>query len=608
MSKTIKDYVYKSFELYKDARLQLESTWLESWAEYAGTTAAVSWLRHNQFHTERNRDNPNDQEWKHRVHTGKAHESVELIWSYFMQASFPSQNWFEIEPVKDLDDLEGINLLKRFYRHQLECSNFKQVYGDALRQLLITGSTCIHVSMCSHSKKPRFDVIDNFNYYTDPTKPASETSFIRRYLVPRSYIKKMVKAGKWEGMSIAKVNKLSIHSIDTDDTELDQVSHFAGIRTDEVREYGPDDLIQILEYWGPLYENDEMIGQGTAIVCHEGTLHYKVTKQRRPYIVANFISMLNRSWGISTLTANLGLLHVDRSFTNARLDNLLATCHNMWEVIEEGVVDPEFKFYPGAKIPVRERGSINPVPIGQSNIALTYQEEANLQARIDRNMGTIPSVGSGPQRKAERVTAQEIQAAQDAGGTRLNQYHSHIERTLVNPTLQMFHQLWKSVPGYVKTVLSNEDGEYGEYQIKPSEFCCCDVNFKIKGSEAVLTSSSKVTRFVEFLNLVLANELLTQKVNIDYIMEQIVYLWGFDEPEKVLQVEEPDPMEQAAPQDAMLDQLDQVDSPTANVVESQMMADGGAQLAQNLAGLQNGQGTASPSLGGGTPPGLTGAI
>jgi hypothetical protein len=107
---------------------------------------------------------------------------------------------------------------------------------------------------------------------------------------------------------------------------------------------------------------------------------------------------------------------------------------------------------------------------------------------------------------------------------------------------------------------------------------------------------------------VLANELLTQKVNIDYIMEQIVYLWGFDEPEKVLQVEEPDPMEQAAPQDAMLDQLDQVDSPTANVVESQMMADGGAQLAQNLAGLQNGQGTASPSLGGGTPPGLTGAI
>lgn len=584
-SKSVKDYILRSYEHFKNSRLCLEDTWLEAWAEYAGSKEAADWLRRYVFHVATS-SKPGEQDWKHRIHTGKAFEAVELIYSYFMQATFPSQNWFEITP-QDPDDMATAELLKRFYRNQLDCSNFHSCYESAIRQLLIAGTTCVQVSICSRTKKPRFDTIDNFSYYMQPDKPASEAAFIRRYRVPRSYILKMVKSGKWPEMSVQRVNKLAKFTLG-EDTEADSVSNFVGVRTDEVRDNSPDDAIELLEYWGPLYKNDEMIGMGTAIVCHEGELMVSVTNKPRPYIVANFIPVLNRSWGLSALTANLGLLHVDRSFTNARLDNLLATCHNMWEVVEEGVVNPDFKFYPGAKIPVRERGSITPVQIGQSNIALTYQEEASLQSRIDRNMGTIPSIGTGPQRKAERVTAQEINAAKEAGGTRLNQYHTSIERNLLNPLLQLYHYMWQSVPGYVKDIISGADGELGAYEFKPSEFCNCDVQFKIKGSEAVLTSASKVTRYVEFLSLVLSNEMLAQKVNIDYILAQIVSLWGFDEPEKVLQVEKPDPMEGAAPQDEILDAMGQVDAPTANVMQSQMMADGGANLAQTLAGT-NGQ-------------------
>lgn len=576
------EYVNKTYNVYQAARIPLESVWLETWAEYLSTDSAIDWLRNHQFKATRSKLDKSLQDWKHRVHTGKAFEAVELVWSYFMQASFPSSNWFEVIPSEDTDDIETAEFLKRFYRNHLDCINFRATFGDALRQLLVTGTTCMHVSLCPKTKKPKFSVIDNFNYVLEPNKPVNEAAFIRTLRMPRHQVKAMVDSGRWKG-SAQSVNKLIPVSVSAEETDKDTVSGFSHIRTDEARDHSPSDIIQLLEYWGPLYDGDEYVGDGTAVVSSESILYQKVTKEPRPYVVCCFINLPNRAWGVSTLIANLGLLHADRSFLNARLDNLSATCHNMWEVVEDGVVDPEFKFYPGAKIPVRQPGSIIPVPIGQSNLSLTYQEEQLLGQRIDRNMGTIPSVGTGPQRKAERVTAQEIEASQEAGGTRLNQYHNMIERGLTNPILQLYHTLWSKVPGYVKTVLPNQDNALGSYEVKPSELCCCKVDFRIKGSEAVITKASKVNRYTEFLSLVLSSEILSQQVNINYVLQQIVMLWGFDEPEKVLQVEKPEP--QVSPQEEMLNSLPS--QPMANAVESQLMADGGANLAQTLA--QNGQ-------------------
>jgi hypothetical protein len=285
--------------------------------------------------------------------------------------------------------------------------------------------------------------------------------------------------------------------------------------------------------------------------------------------VATFINLIEQSWGISPTTASAGLLAADRKFLNSRLDNLESSSQDAYTYTQDGVVDEDWEVFPGAKIRVLSQDAIQPLQRGNTTLALTYQEEAALDSRINRNVGTIPAVGGASMRQAERVTAQEVLASKQAGGVRLNQYHISIERKATNKMLQLAYTvLSKYGTKRRKAVYDSELGEVTA-AYTPKETCCIEVQFKIAGSEAILAQDSELTRTLEYAQTAAQIPQAAEKVDWDYILKRMGELWGLKSPEKLLK--------QIT---ANADVTDEMSSSTQNALDANMAVDGGATLAQ----------------------------
>ena len=85
-------FVMSELSRFSNARTELEETWLEAWSLYLNTTQSIDYIRSKVLSTV---GDVND-DWRHKINTGKAFEVVETIHSYLMAAFFPNEDWFEV--------------------------------------------------------------------------------------------------------------------------------------------------------------------------------------------------------------------------------------------------------------------------------------------------------------------------------------------------------------------------------------------------------------------------------------------------------------------------------------------------------------------------------
>jgi hypothetical protein len=564
----VSDYLGSLLNSWRTARQGMEEDWIDAWANFISSPSAYEWLERNglsKFIKSNDADDCNKVQWKHKVHTGKGFEIAEFLWAYLLHATFSNEQWFTVQ-AHEAEQVEHANVIRLILSKELDMADFKLAYDDWLRHLIVSGTSAMRIDWCNQKQMLKFEPISNFRLYLQPNVPAHKADLFVVHFTNRRSLKRMI--GVYNMLDEATLLALGSPNAGTEESEMDEIRAFTGV--DRIDDWAPkgSDKITLYEYYGDVYEGMDYLGTCKVVFDGKHILHFEKAHYC-PIVVATFINLIEQSWGISPTTASAGLLAADRKFLNSRLDNLESSSQDAYTYTQDGVVDEDWEVFPGAKIRVLSQDAIQPLQRGNTTLALTYQEEAALDSRINRNVGTIPAVGGASMRQAERVTAQEVLASKQAGGVRLNQYHISIERKATNKMLQLAYTvLSKYGTKRRKAVYDSELGEVTA-AYTPKETCCIEVQFKIAGSEAILAQDSELTRTLEYAQTAAQIPQAAEKVDWDYILKRMGELWGLKSPEKLLK--------QIT---ANADVTDEMSSSTQNALDANMAVDGGATLAQ----------------------------
>jgi hypothetical protein len=118
--------VLQHYEAYRNARARRETTWLECWATYFGTPEAEEFLR---TRVAKLIGDVND-DWRHRIASGKGYEIVETINAYLQTAFFPSSDWFDVVPAEDPELVDVAKATKKFVIKKLTRSAVYVLLGN----------------------------------------------------------------------------------------------------------------------------------------------------------------------------------------------------------------------------------------------------------------------------------------------------------------------------------------------------------------------------------------------------------------------------------------------------------------------------------------------
>lgn len=582
--KNIQEFLTGRLSDWRAARQGLTSVWADAWAEFCSTPAAYQWLRRSGLHIKKRPEEITgdiEEDWKHRVHTGKVFELVEIIWGYLMQATFSTSAWFKVD-ARLKEEEEQAKVIQKLLANMLMDTKFRSYFGTFLRQLLVTGTSSYRPSWCNVSGCIKHEVIGNERIFLNPASNILETDVFLSTTVSKAWLK--VNMSRYNKLTPAKLKQV-VGDKETEKYDADTLLSF----NDTARVETARENVTLYEYWGAIYDGWDFVGSECyAVLADDQLIHFE-EKREKEVIVCNFIQLVNQSYGISPVTSSLGLIYADRTFLNLRLDNLSILVNNVVEYVEDAVLDADFKYFPGAKIAVKEKGSVSAIQNASPQFPLSYQEEAALDSRINRNVGTIPTVGGSAVRKAERVTAEEIQASRQVGGTRINQYYQDIEVTSINRMLQAIYKLVQKYGN--KKIIDTYRGygeaeEYSTLEVIPSHVCKIPVRFSIRGSEAVLTDENELAKLKELAIFMASNELLAQKLNWDELTKRILELSGFEDPGSLIAQATPSPVEQVAPTTSQESEASTGQFPTKgqqNAIEANIAADGGNSMLQNIA-------------------------
>jgi hypothetical protein len=625
-NKWISDYVLSKLEIYRDAREEVEESWLECWAKYLNTPNTQGNLRASAL----KRVGDIETGWRHQLSGAKAYEAVETIVGYLMAATFPNRDWFGVEPMSPHtdDNLHLSRLLKKHVTNKLDESGFKSEWAIFLRQLVVTGTSVVALPWRTESEMthyyeemaplvegedptyavrdsvydtydaPGIEVLDVFDCYIDPsTNDPNKSAFIRKLIISKGELIDAAKDGTYDITPKEVIDAKSTQDggLDTSSSRQNQLKTFEGLQT---QAWAPTELVELIEYWGDLYDPETGECDGNVVVTLLGSDVIGYQKSPfwcgKPFIIGTYSRTGHSPYGFGGIQPVLGLLHQLDIITNQRLDNLELAINNMWTLKSDGVLQPDEVYTePGRVFQVGDHSDLQPLASQSQAWAVTYQEAGLLEATVDKSFGTGNYISSNQQRSGERVTATEVAAVRDAGGNRLSTVHKHIEETALIPFLgKVFAMIQQHTTSPV-TVRVAGDGadEYGYWQLDPTDFSI-PVKLRPIGSDNIIERKAYVQARLEFVQAVSALPDVAAKLNMDMFLTDLLTHWGFDEPERYLKKEQP-PEDTAVKAvtpspttgNPLQDALQSGEVPNvgmANALQQQVSADGGQEMMNQL--------------------------
>lgn len=560
-------------EQYKSARTDKEDRWLECWAAYFGTPAA------NQFTRAMAHTVVGDVQtaWRHRITTGKAYEVVETINAYLQGAFFPQIEWFDMQPVYAIGSPEYKKLLKvlvKYVHKKLEDANFQDMWDLFTRQLIVTGSSAIALPWRYDVRKMKknvlvsnlnqegsevkqevtekvvyngldIEVMDMFDTYLDPeAKTANTSNIIRRYVKSKAELLRLADAGVYKLAHNEHIKRLKPHGF-TNSTSRVDLEMFQGFQQST---WHPSDKVEVFEFWGDICVNEIELNDVVITIAGDCLLNLETNPFwcGKPFVIGTYTPILNSPYGIGAIEPCLGNLHIQNLTVNQRLDGREITLNPMFEVLNDGLLDPnEIYSEPGKVFQVSQPNSIRPIA-RDSNFSSSVEEEQLQEGRIEKSTGIGAYLGVNSGRSAERVTAEEVLAQKDAGGNRLNRVHNHIEKTSLLEFLRRTY-------GYLQQFVVKDDiiRIKSDYQPDVFEYIAVGVNelsydmdISCRGADHIADKEFELRQRLDFINLVSQIPDMAQKLNWEEMLKDLATRFLRDDVDKYIALP-PEPEQQA---------------------------------------------------------------
>lgn len=620
-------YVKSKLDQFQIAREEREDIWLECWAMYFGNPRAMEEIRKRVYHSVGDVSN----NWRHRITTGKAFENVETVLAHMMAAFFPNRDWFEAVPVSPgYQDLA--KLIKKYTATKLQQGHFITHWQEFLRQLLITGQSVIALPWRQETAKykkrvkvnkpqlnidgtfdydeeikfkevsedkiiqncPDFETLDMFDCFLDPTAISAEQSdFIRRVVKSKAEMVNLVKGGYYTGIKPYDVVSLKpYYGSDYSMGERYILKTFEGIEVEAG--YSWSDQVEVWEFWGDITVGNYTYKDVVATVINDQLVRFENNPYwaGKPFIFGTYIPINRSTSSMGVLEPTLGLLHEMNILTNQRLDNLELSVNSMWEHVDDGTLAPEDIYSePGKVFSVTQQGTI--VPISMPNqFVITYDEQSVLEQRIDKNTGTGVGISANASRNAERVTAAEIRAVREAGGSRLSTIHKHIEETALIPCLNKVFRLFQQfvTNEEIVRVAGKNPGDFDFFAIG-TEDLQNDFLLTPVGADHVADKEFEINQRLQFLQIASQQPEMSQHINYYNFMLDLARRMGIDDIDQFIVEQNPNALPQGEegipqPQDPTSSIQGELGKPTADAIRNNFMADGGANMIQTATGQQ----------------------
>lgn len=521
---------------YKAAREPLEILWDDYYASYLTTPAAAR--RVSSTSAKRQVGDVNTA-WRHRLKSPKAFETVETIVSWMMSAYFPNEYWFDIRPQTPMYDAnfqQQLDVIKFFLSKGLDQADLKRKFRMFLRELCIAGTAAIAFPLVGESLK--LDVMPCYSFYLDPeSQDPNESNLIRNYTVSTIQLIKLVKDEYFNVAELKDIVPERGNNYNPNQSIVDQnLSTFMGIQVgvnSEQKYYH-----EVYEYWGNLICDDGMLINVRATFTDDTLLGIERNPfMKRPFVIGSYIPLARSPYGVGALQPIASQLYYKDILTSRHADNVAVASDTMLEIVQGQVLEPDkLTIRPGQKIMVTKPGSINPIVMPASNVAM--QEMATIDQVIDKATGTGPYIGVNAGRSGDRVTAAEIAAQREAGGNRLTDVFSDIEVTVLLPLLKGYYYYLQQFATTMESVIRTPTDEY--YIINGSAFQQ-DIEFSILGAANVADKEYRTRQLQAFLDLAGSNEQMAQRVNWDEAIKALAQLIIPDMAMRIVQEAPPPP-------------------------------------------------------------------
>lgn len=465
---------------YHNERQTVEQQWKDAWAAYLTTPEATQYAESRTIDVVGNVD----ANWRHKLHTAKAFETVETIVSYLQSSFFPNQKWFDFEPrihIPNPDWKQIVEANRKFVDLKLDGDNFRSKHRQYLREMCITGTAGLsmpwrtevkdtltntvitgpggeilvvprrEVEVTKHS--PELKVMSVLDFYLDPEiDDPNRSNLIRRFVMSRGDLINLIESKKYP---LARLDQIRRDSLITDNLrdESFKLNLMVGITAADSLDGTTGNVllgsssgnqnVELFEFWGDIviknieFKDVQIVWSGRHVLLFNQNPYWS----GKPFQFGTYIGITGTPYGIGALQPVLSDLYQQNILMSRRADNISVNSDSMYTVLADGVTDiSEVYTAPGHVIPVTTHDAIQPLQL-TTDQSLSVQEQGILEQIIDKAAGTGPFIGVGAGRAAERVTAEEIQAQRDAGGNRLNGVYSHIEETSMIPFLQKYREL-----------------------------------------------------------------------------------------------------------------------------------------------------------------------
>lgn len=539
------DTVLALVKSWSGSRRILEEDWEECWAHYFSNWRSSQLIERNTLLTVGDVEN----DYRHKIPTSKGFEVVETVNSYLQDAFFPTKNWFDLTPKKPLnsEDWEtDLMVMNRFILQKLDEASFKDYWDRFVRQLCIIGTSVLalpwdyytrdsyknQMNKVTGNVEPvpytvverngfEFEVVDMFNFYIDPTSRESRKGdVIRRLVKTKGELVRLIQSEMFPLGDIQKAYKLTTYkgtSNTTSGSKIETLDWQNGLT-----EYNENVEVELIEFWGHL-----MVGEceflDVHVICTQNDLLVFEPNPYwggRPFIIGTLTNGHGTPYGTGLLQPILGQLHQLYINQNHRLDVDELTVDPMWMVTSDGSLNPEDVYsYPGRVFEVEDpESSIVPVQLGISNLQNTISDEQLLEDRINRVSGAGDYVGVNSGRDAERVTAREVEARQNAGGNRLGRYHKHLEETALSEFLVKAYQYLKQFiteEEVVRLQKPEQNSIQDSYEFYAVDSTDLEMELDIVpiGADHVVDKEFELRQHIDFYTFMTSNPQLAQFMN-----------------------------------------------------------------------------------------------
>lgn len=389
--------------------------------------------------------------WKNSTVTPKLTQIRDNLHANYLAALFPSENWFNWESIEKTPNmLEKRNAIVNYLKQKLKASNFQLLVSQLIYDYIDFGNVFVTYdyvrdtlvgkdgnAVTRYIGPKAYRINPNDLVFNPLAEEFSKTPLVRRMLKSVGDLMNDVETKPALNYNKAVVAKaLSFRQNYRDDPEFKKEVNIAIDGFGSADEYLTGDMVELLEFWGDVYDEDSkklLRNQLVTVIDRKWILRKQdnpLWTGQKPVFHCGWRLRTDNLWAQGPLDQLVGMQYRIDHLENLKADVFDLIAYPVMTI--KGSTVEEFEYEPGAQVFLGDEGDVQ--FLRPDATALQADMQINeLMNRMEELAGA-PRQAMGIRTPGEK-TKFEVQTLENAAGRIFQSKVSWFERNILEPLL-----------------------------------------------------------------------------------------------------------------------------------------------------------------------------